>query len=549
MLTNRRPSLSTLTPDPGPALPPAAFLDRCTELGIVAFQYANPQEFIGESRVPPSLSTFMRSEAVTQLLRPRLMHAAEHGARITEDVLFPGCSLGIIAHRSGQRPAGYTVVVFFTHAGFTQPRFLSLCEAAGVQPAQLASDAEAYVREASSDIHMVLRSLLGTAVDLEKIEDQDAALETFAEQLTDSYDTMDLLYSVGRSMREPFKPEQFLNFVCARLFAARSFRWVAIMFSSGAGVARGLRGRMVTSGQLPCDADVFRSTVLSCVERGSAGTAPQVLERVPHISTSERPQVLLLPLVCKGLTVGVLGAGGKYGDDPDVSSYDIQLIEAAGGYINAFSENVALYEDQHTLFMGTVQALTAAIDAKDRYTFGHSERVAHVAAQLALAAGMSREQAERVRIAGLVHDVGKIGVPEAVLTKQGRLTDEEFAHIKRHPEIGHTILRDIPLLADVLPGVLHHHERYDGRGYPHGLVGEKIPYIARILAVADTFDAMSSTRSYRSAMPREVVLAEIGRCSGTQFDPTLAMTFVKLDLSSYDDMVARHAAGHLNVAA
>jgi HD-GYP domain-containing protein (c-di-GMP phosphodiesterase class II) len=548
-MTMSRPSLSNLTPDPGPAFPPASFLDRCTELGLIAFQFANPQELTGESRVPPSVSTLIRSDGVARLIRARLMHAAEHGTRITEDELFPGCNLGIIAHRCGSRPAGYTVVVFFTPSACSHPAFLELCRGAGVDGVQLALDARSYVRESASDTHLAIRALLGTALDLEKIEDQNDALETFTEQLTDSYDTMDLLYSVGRSMREPFKPEQFLNFVCGRLFAARSFRWIAILFNPGREVAMGLRNHMVTAGHLPCDPEAFRAAALSLVSRGWGAASPQVLERVPNLSSAERPQVLLQPLTCKAQTVGLLIAGGKYGDDPDVSSYDIQIIEAAGGYINAFSENVALYEDQHTLFMGTVQALTAAIDAKDRYTFGHSERVAAVAAQLALASGMSREQAERVRIAGLVHDVGKIGVPEAVLTKQGRLTDEEFAHIKKHPEIGHTILRDISLLADVLPGVLHHHERYDGRGYPHGLIGEKIPFIARILAVADTFDAMSSTRSYRSAMPREVVLAEIGRCSGTQFDPALAMTFVKLDLSAYDALVARHASGNLSAAA
>jgi HD-GYP domain-containing protein (c-di-GMP phosphodiesterase class II) len=351
---------------------------------------------------------------------------------------------------------------------------------------------------------------------------------------------------VGRSMREPFKPEQFLNFVCGRLFSARSFRWVALVFAAGREVASGLRNQLVTAGQLPSSLDQLRGACVPLIPRTPVS---QVLERVPHLSSNDRPQLVVQPLMCKGQPIGVLVAGGKYGDDPDISSYDIQLVEAAAGYINAFSDNVALYEDQHTLFLGTVQALTAAIDAKDRYTFGHSERVALVASQLAVAMGMSREQAERVRIAGLVHDVGKIGVPEGVLTKQGKLTEEEFGHIKKHPEMGYTILRDIHLLEDVLPGVLHHHERYDGRGYPHGLAGERIPFIARILAVADTFDAMSSTRSYRSAMAREVVLAEIGRCSGTQFDPALAMTFVKLDLTSYDEMVARHAAGALPIAA
>ena len=539
-VNHSRPTLSIMTPDPTPPPPPGAFLTRCTELGLLAYQFADPEGLVGTSRQPADLSAAITRGPVRELIRGQLMKAAESGARITQGPLLPGISLGIIAHRSGPLPAGFTVLVFLSEQGLREGAFREVCTGLGLSHEKVCADAVAYVGMSDADAHLVMRSLLGTAQDLEKIEDQKAALDGFAEQLTDSYDTMDLLYSVGRSMREPFKPEQFLNFVCGRLFSARSFRWIALVFAGGREVASGLRGQLVTAGQLPCGPEQLRATAVPMIPRLGV---PQVLERVPHLSSQERPQVIVQPLMCKGQPIGMLMAGGKYGDDPDISSYDIQLIEAAAGYINAFSDNVSLYEDQHALFLGTVQALTAAIDAKDRYTFGHSERVAHMASKLALAVGMSREQAERVRIAGLVHDVGKIGVPEAVLTKQGRLTDEEFAQIKRHPEVGFNILRDIHLLEDILPGVLHHHERYDGRGYPHGLAGERIPFIARILAVADTFDAMSSTRSYRSAMAREVVLAEIGRCSGTQFDPTLAMTFVKLDLSSYDEMVARHAAG------
>src|SRR5690606_19492982 len=158
--------------------------------------------------------------------------------------------------------------------------------------------------------------------------------------------------------------------------------------------------------------------------------------------------------------------------------------------LSVFAENAGLYADQHALFMGTLEALTAAIDAKDRYTCGHSERVAHLACELGLASGLSPAAAERIRIAGLLHDVRKIGVPESVLTKPGRLTDEEFGQVRLHPTIGHRILKDIPQLQDVLPGVLHHHERWDGGGYPANLAGEQIPLIARILAVADAFDAM-----------------------------------------------------------
>ena len=158
---------------------------------------------------------------------------------------------------------------------------------------------------------------------------------------------------------------------------------------------------------------------------------------------------------------------------------------------------------------------------------------------------------ERYRIAGLIHDVGKIGVPEAVLCKAGKLTEDEFRLIQRHPTIGVTILQDVPALTDLMAGVLHHHERFDGRGYPRGLKGNDIPLIARSLALADTFDAMSSNRSYRAALPRDQVLAEINRNAGVQFDPALAAVFVGLDFTTFDAMldVARGPAAPEPLAA
>ena len=134
------------------------------------------------------------------------------------------------------------------------------------------------------------------------------------------------------------------------------------------------------------------------------------------------------------------------------------------------------------------------------------------------------------------------GVPEAVLLKPGKLNDEEFAWIRQHPEIGYRILKDIPQLHDILPGVLHHHERWDGKGYPAGLRGEQIPLVARLIGLADSFDAMSSNRTYRPAMSHAQVLQEITRCIGEQFDPELARVFVTLDFTTYDQLVREHQA-------
>jgi HD-GYP domain-containing protein (c-di-GMP phosphodiesterase class II) len=257
--------------------------------------------------------------------------------------------------------------------------------------------------------------------------------------------------------------------------------------------------------------------------------------------------LLVHPIAHEGSVIGVFVAGDKQGEDRHASSGDMKLLGATASHIAIFLENSSLYEDLNAMFLGTLEALTASIDAKDRYTCGHSQRVAQLTQQLAVAIGLDEHTVGRVRIAGLVHDVGKIGVPESVLTKAGKLTDAEFAEIKRHPEIGYRILRDIPRLHDVLDGVLYHHERWDGLGYPQGLAGEKIPLVARLIALADSFDAMSSTRTYRSAMSRSQVLSEITRCAGKQFDPALAPRFVQLDFAEYDRLVIEHRANEATV--
>ncbi len=178
--------------------------------------------------------------------------------------------------------------------------------------------------------------------------------------------------------------------------------------------------------------------------------------------------------------------------------------------------------------LATIQALAAAVDAKDPYTQGHSQRVAEYAVALARQLGLSEDEIDLIHITGTLHDVGKIGVPDAVLKKPGRLETEERLVMETHPVLGEVIVRKAPKLAHALPGVRHHHERWDGGGYPDGLAGEAIPRIARILAVADTFDAMTSDRPYRKGLSVQIAVDEIARGSGTQFEPALSAAFVAL---------------------
>ncbi|AZR74411.1 hypothetical protein BBF96_14055 [Anoxybacter fermentans] len=176
------------------------------------------------------------------------------------------------------------------------------------------------------------------------------------------------------------------------------------------------------------------------------------------------------------------------------------------------------------LYLKTIEALTGAIDAKDMYTAGHSQRVAEISTTIAYELGLTQREIDIIHYGALLHDIGKIGIPESILNKKGRLTDEEFDIIKRHPVIGTNILRSIDFLEDALSIVRAHHERYDGKGYPDQLKGEDIPFMARIVCVADAWDAMTSDRSYRKALPLEVVIEELEKNAGTQFDPIIVRT-------------------------
>ena len=182
-----------------------------------------------------------------------------------------------------------------------------------------------------------------------------------------------------------------------------------------------------------------------------------------------------------------------------------------------------------------VKALAEAVDAKDNYTKGHSQRVADYAKDLARVLGYDEGFVELVGVTGTLHDVGKIGVPDEILKKASALTDEEFEEIKKHPALGEKIVSQIPTLADTLPGIRHHHERYDGKGYPDGLSGQYIPLLGRILAVADAYDAMTSSRSYRKAMSPREALGRMKEALGTQFDPRLGKAFI--DLMTSDEGV------------
>lgn len=185
-------------------------------------------------------------------------------------------------------------------------------------------------------------------------------------------------------------------------------------------------------------------------------------------------------------------------------------------------------EQLERAYLDTIQSLRYAVEAKDPYTRGHSDRVSEYAVLIGRKMGLPEDEIKTLQIGGLFHDIGKIGVPDSILQKEAKLTDDEYSQIKNHPSIGAHILGEAEAFKDIIPIVKHHHERFDGRGYPSRLSGEEIPLLARITAVADTFDAMTSKRSYRNALDIQYVKEEIERCKGTQFDPKIAKVFLEI---------------------
>jgi HD-GYP domain-containing protein (c-di-GMP phosphodiesterase class II) len=238
-------------------------------------------------------------------------------------------------------------------------------------------------------------------------------------------------------------------------------------------------------------------------------------------------------------------------DKQDFDSTDVKLFNSVANGCAVFIENGRLFSDIKTLFIGSLKALTRSIDAKDRYTHGHSERVAFIsrwiAERLAEKEPLEQEQIHRIYLAGLLHDIGKIGIDEAVLRKKGKLTEQEFECIKKHPLIGAGILREIKQMHDIVPGVLCHHERIDGNGYPGGLTGEQIPLIGKIVGLADGFDAMTSKRTYRNARTVEQALAEIKKGLGTQFDEKVGEVFLNSDIYQLWDIIIRNGSDFIGI--
>ncbi len=479
--------------------------------------------------------------------------------------LLPGLfAVPLLANRRPQRLGpGCTnlavppVVLLPTRELLSLPALRQAVAAAGDDPDRLLDDIpdSAWVEPAALPrLTAAIAALHDDAAELDRQIDQ---MRDLSSELSNTYEELSLLYKLSAHMTVNEAADDFFHSACSDLRRVIDVRWMALLLANTPDrLSPALAGRLYAEGQIADDFDALRILGQTLLAADPEARWPRIVENtrqsdLPTAGRDGQPlarQLLVVPLHHDDVLLGVLFAGDKNSRQP-LTSVDAKLCGALAASLGIFLENLKLYDNTRDMFEGTLRALTSAIDAKDSYTHGHSQRVALMARQLAAAINLSEHQVQRIHLAGLVHDVGKIGVPEAILTKPGKLTAQEFDVIKQHPEIGAHILEGIAPMQDLLPGVLYHHERWDGRGYPHGKRGEEIPLYGRILGIADAFDAMSSNRSYRPSMPHDEVLAEVRDCAATQFDPRLAAAFLELDFEPYFQLVQRHHAADLRRSA
>jgi HD-GYP domain-containing protein (c-di-GMP phosphodiesterase class II) len=455
---------------------------------------------------------------------------------------WPGCWLIPIPILTRRHRNGYLVALVLTEELVEAEQFSTLCDAARLDRQALAQTFIQNGARRSSDVPMLARTLLWMAGDLDRLSRQEFELDDLSSHVADTYEELSLVYKLTANMTVTQDPAAFLQEACEEIQQVIGFGWVAMQLTDTEVRLKDLGGRFLSASLEPDRHKAVASVARRLIYSNDI-TGPTILDDTAKAPVAGLDKIarrlLVVPVVLEGQVVAVLLGADKSGGE-SILSIDAKLVTSTTQNMAIFLQNAMLYDDMQDMFMGTLHAMIAAIDAKDTYTCGHSERVAWISRELAQAAGLDPQAVERVYLSGLVHDVGKIGVPEHVLTKPGKLTREEFEMIKTHPEIGGRIIKDIRQMSDLLPGVLHHHERWDGKGYPYGLSGEGIPLLGRIICLADSFDAMSSDRTYRSAMSMPQVLEEIHRCSGTQFDPDLVEVFITLNFASFFEMIAEH---------
>ncbi|MBW8002108.1 MAG: HD-GYP domain-containing protein [Planctomycetes bacterium] len=400
----------------------------------------------------------------------------------------------------------------------------------------------------------MLEFLENSFTTLAKAENQT---EIACHELSQTYEELTLLYKLSMSMKVTLTDSSFLQMACDNLTEIINVEGIAIIvektlndekqlvLAAGSGVidinddivaviCDRLQNELNSGKDALIDSDIdspfkyqWHESIKSIVAVPLYGKEKSKTH--PHEEADSKNRLI-------GFMVAVNRVGKADFDSPDA-----KLFGSIANSCAVFIENGRLFNELKALFIGSLKALTSSIDAKDQYTRGHSERVAFIsrwiAERIAEKHGYDDDFVHKIYLAGLLHDIGKIGIAEDVLCKDGRLTSSEIDYMKMHPSIGANILKEIKQMSQIVPGVLYHHERIDGKGYPNGLVGDQIPLIGKIIGLADSFDAMTSKRTYRKAMTLEQALKEIENGLGKQFDEEIGRIFIESDVHHLWDIM------------
>jgi response regulator RpfG family c-di-GMP phosphodiesterase len=341
------------------------------------------------------------------------------------------------------------------------------------------------------------------------------------------------LYKISEAMGSTIRLDFLLNLILETAIKELDADMASVLFSEAKTgllipkASLGIPPEMLGSGLLTGQDEICKWVIKN--------GRPRVFDRDEiddrHLAPNLRKgigSVVVHPLMARGSVIGILILIRSQGRTSPFTTGQLHSLSIIASKAASAIENSRLYEELKDSYLQTLTALANAVEARDIYTRGHTERVCYMAQVLCKEMAWNQEQLWEVRMGGILHDIGKIGVPDAVLTKAQTLTKEEFEIMKQHPVCGAKILEGISFLAPAVPFVLYHHERFDGKGYPYGLRNHQIPIQGRLMAVVDTFDAMTSNRPYRKAKTFKMALKEIEDCAGSQFDPEIAQLFLRI---------------------
>jgi putative nucleotidyltransferase with HDIG domain len=382
-------------------------------------------------------------------------------------------------------------------------------------------------------------------------------VEVVSTELAQTYEELVLLHKLSINMKITEPDANYLQMACDSLADIISVEGMAILLEK---TVDGEKRLVLSAGLGLIDvneqiAGILKNRLLKELNSGQEALLDsKVNSHFKYDWPKNIKSIIVVPFWGKGKTgdpfteqthndssiIGLLVAINRI-DKPDFDSTDAKLFNSVANGCAIFIDNGRLFRDLEELFIGSLKALTSSIDAKDQYTHGHSERVAFISRWIAERMGadvsLTEEEIHKIYLAGLLHDIGKMGIDDSVLRKKGGLTEQELNNMRKHPSIGAGILSEIKQMQDIVPAVLCHHERPDGKGYPNGLSGDQIPLVGKIVGLADSFDAMTSRRTYRGAMTVEEARAEIKKGLGTQFDEKVGRVFINSDLHQLWDFI------------